>query len=217
MDKSLQRRLLIAIIIVAIAVMVVPMFFGHSIQKTVVKPTEVIPPAPPAPLVNEPEPIKDEAPVKLQAHQPAPIAEVQTLTPLPQTPTPGVAAIASTDHESAPVVPGASPVSAKRASVRKGWVTHHHVVIKNHHAPQSASSKVWVVQALSVPIKSHAEQMAHELSHQGFPAHVQAVLIGRYITYRVYVGPYHSQETAKVKLLEIKHKAKLNGLVRKLD
>lgn len=216
MDKSLQRRLLIAIIIVAIIVIVVPMFFGHSIQKTIAKPTEVIPPAPSALVVNEPAPIKDEAPVNLQTHQPAPIAEVQTLTPLPQTTTPGVATIASTDHESVPVVPGASPVSAKQAAVKRKLVTHHHVIIKNHNVPQDTGSKVWVVQALSVPIKSYAERMAHELTQKGFPAHVQAVLIGRYITYRVYVGPYHSREMAKEKLLEIKQKAKFNGLVRKL-
>ncbi|MBC9250090.1 cell division protein [Pseudomonas alcaligenes] len=187
LDKGLKQRIVGALVLVALAVIFLPMLFSREDE---LRQVEVDAPAmPEKPVLPEvalepvtvPEPVAEE--------------EVPPVEPVPQTPSEPIAAAPT------PVAPAVPPAQAQAAASE----------------PPAASSGLdasslpvsWSVQLASLSSRSGAEKLQQTLRSKGYNAYVRSFEGMN----RVFVGPVIERAEADRLRDVLNRQHKLNGFV----
>jgi len=230
-DPRLKRRLLIAIIIVALVVIFLPIPFSHIAKKADDQPVQNIPPAPMA--------TQNEASNNMPSMPAAPSNTV-TVTPIDVTPVnPTPANTIPTSQSVASNVTAANGQSIAPETQNETNMTPPETLVPVHQSKHVAEKKVitstdqnhihhvskatvasekgdWAVQLGSFPEEKISAQLVRKLKEAGYPAEVHAVVVNGKTMYRVYAGPYLHEETAREKQVEIANKLNMVGFVHEI-
>lgn len=213
LDKGLKQRIVGALVLVALAVIFLPMLFSREdeLQRVVVE----APPMPKAPdmppveleqvqvpepqaLPQEPVPPLEPAPEALASSpEPAPVPEATPAAPVqpvaPAVPTPTPAAPQAQAKASAPA-PAAPAAEAKAAEKR----------LDVNGLPVS-----WSIQLASLSSRASAENLQKSLRTQGYNAYIRSVEGMN----RVFVGPLIERAEANRLRDQLSRQQKLNGFI----
>lgn len=199
MDLSLKQRLLGAVVLIALAVIFIPMFLsGPAPPQTSETVNLAIPPAPDREFQNRVLPVETAPdPAKAPA-QPAvtsePLATVQTPQRPPEIPQP----TASVPVESTPATSVAKPEPTTPATVIAE--SPKPAVSEPGHA---ASGRFYVHLGIYAATKN-ADDLVTALKQGGFPAFAEASDYQGKAAQRVRVGPYEDRAAAEAARLRIK-------------
>ncbi len=203
MDAALKQRLLGASILIALAVIFIPMLFDEPVKTGEVTSDIAIPPAPPAPEMQtrtfaaHPEAENTAAAgtsdtgAVVQQNGAAPVIDTSAIPPLvplyppPETEAPGGgdAAVESAATESVAgesLAPGsAAPVTAEAAvstpRAATAGSTEQTVQAPAATAPPEAGGGPWQVQAASFASSNNAERLASQLEELGYRTSIDTV------------------------------------------
>ena len=181
LDKAYKQRMVGALVLVALAVIFLPMLFSRQDEQRQV--TVDAPAAPQAPAVP---------PVQVD---PVVVPEPQAL---PQEPVPSDDEIAQQEAPSAPIAPvapapAAKPVAPAPVPVNKPTVAPSQPITAAPGKPDTTQSRVdanglsvsWSVQLASLSSRASAESLQKSLRSQGYNAYIRTA-DGKN---RVFVGP----------------------------
>ncbi|KDD65406.1 DedD protein [Pseudomonas sp. BT76 TE3572] len=181
LDKAYKQRMVGALVLVALAVIFLPMLFSRQDEQRQV--TVEAPAAPQAPAVPQ---------VQVE---PVVVPEPQAL---PQEPVPSDDEIAQQEAPSAPIAPvapapAAKPVAPAPAPVNKPTVAPSQPITAAPGKPDTTQSRVdanglsvsWSVQLASLSSRASAESLQKSLRSQGYNAYIRTA-DGKN---RVFVGP----------------------------
>ncbi len=205
MDLKLKQRLTGAIVLVALAVIFVPIILegpdddwtprSHSIpeqpQMDYRSDMELDLPAPMAAVQERPRSAVTEA-LSLQEQQPAPAANQP---PPGETQTPPAAG-----KSPEPVAAAAKPARVAAAPPRAATVPEPDL-------------KGWFVQVGSFGQEINASGLSERLKSAGYQSRLQKVAIGKGYAYRVLVGPASTRSTAEETAARLKSGLQLAGMV----
>ncbi|WDR34351.1 SPOR domain-containing protein [Pseudomonas serboccidentalis] len=182
LDKAYKQRMVGALVLVALAVIFLPMLFSRQDEQRQV--TVEAPAAPQAPAVPQ---------VQLE---PVAVPEPQTL---PQEPVPSDDEVAEQSAPSLPIAPApapapvAKPVAPAPAPVAKPTTAPAQPIAAAPTKPDTTQSRVdanglsvsWSVQLASLSSRASAESLQKTLRSQGYNAYIRSA-DGKN---RVFVGP----------------------------
>ncbi|KDN98130.1 MULTISPECIES: SPOR domain-containing protein [Pseudomonas] len=211
LDKVVKQRMVGALVLVALAVIFLPMLFSREDEMRQVR--VEAPEAPAAPTlpqvqvepvqVPEPQVLPEEPVIVEQSAAPAqapsaPIAPVPSATPAP-TPAPAVPAVAAKPAEPAPAKAPAKPAATVAT------------------APKPAAGKIdanglpvsWSIQMASLSNRASADNLQKTLRSQGYNAYIRSAEGMN----RVYVGPLIERAEAERLRDVINRQQKLKGFV----
>jgi len=200
MDLSLKQRLLGAVVLIALAIIFVPMFLsGPAPPQTSETVNLAIPPAPDREFQNRVLPVDAAPDPAKSAEQPAvtrePLATVQTPPRPPEIPQPtastSVATAPADVAKPKPETPEPTPATAessKPATAEPGRAASGHFYV---HLGIYAATK-------------NAEDLVATLKQGGFPAFAEASDYQGKAAERVRVGPYEDRAAAEAARLRIK-------------
>ena len=205
-DKGLMQRIVGALVLVALAVIFVPMLFNRedpadqfeveapampatpAAPEVAVQPVEVPEPAPEPSeeyeIIEEREVAQVEAPTEPIREVPAIAEPAQPAEPAPQTPPPAAA----------PPAPVAAPAPAPAEQPR----------LDANNLPVS-----WSVQLASLSSRENAEKLQQKLRSQGYNAYIRSVDGMN----RVFVGPLLERNEANRLRDQLQRQQKLDGFV----
>lgn len=215
LDKGLKQRIVGALVLVALAVIFLPMLFSREdeLQRVVVEapPMPKAPDMPPAELERvqvpepqalpqEPVPPLEPAPEALaSAAAPAPVPEVAPAAPVkpvaPPVPTPAPAASQPQAQTKAPAPAPAAPVAEAKAEEKR---------LDVNGLPVS-----WSIQLASLSSRASAENLQKSLRTQGYNAYIRSVEGMN----RVFVGPLIERAEANRLRDQLSRQQKLNGFI----
>jgi len=189
MDQGLKQRITGALVLVAAAVIFLPMLLSGQ-DETVTVEVDV-----PEPSVIQTQPI--QAVVPLEMPEPDPVPELD-VPPLPSEITPAA--------EPPPVQVTPQPVIAEPVPAP--------VV-----APVTASAPDgdWVIQLVSLSDAGKAAELAARLGGEGYNAYTRAVVVNGNRLVRVYAGPVLDRTAAARLRDELERRHGLKGLVVAFD
>jgi DedD protein len=190
-DDRLKRRLVGAVVLIALGVIFIPMILDGSGRSSRLSMDVEIPPAPvyevPDRLPPLPTSAPDPAPPAAPRAEPRPEA---TLKSIPDGPPP-----------KAPTPPAPAPVPAEPAS-------------DTASAEEDAPPSAWVVQVGSFEDQAKAVALRDKLREGGFTAFVEPHRAAEGKTlYRVRIGPELKRESSEKVLARLKREQKLDGIV----
>ncbi|MBK5400386.1 SPOR domain-containing protein [Pseudomonas sp. TH39(2020)] len=181
LDKAYKQRMVGALVLVALAVIFLPMLFSRQDEQRQV--TVEAPTAPQAPAVPQ---------VQVE---PVVVPEPQAL---PQEPVPSDDEIAQQEASSTPIAPSApvapaKPVAPPPAPVNKPTVAPSQPITAAPGKPDTTQSRVdanglsvsWSVQLASLTSRASAESLQKSLRSEGYNAYIRTA-DGKN---RVFVGP----------------------------
>ncbi|MFJ2711709.1 SPOR domain-containing protein [Pseudomonas sp. NPDC087346] len=177
LDKAYKQRMVGALVLVALAVIFLPMLFSRQDEQRQV--TVDAPAAPQAPAMAQ-----------LQV-EPVAVPEPQAL---PQEPVPSDDEVAEQAAPSAPIAPAPAPVPvAKPAPAAKPLAAPAQPIAAATAKPDTTQSRVdanglsvsWSVQLASLSSRASAESLQKSLRSQGYNAYIRSA-DGKN---RVFVGP----------------------------
>ena len=192
MGQARKQRLVGGVVLLALAVIIVPMLLDFSRER----PSEIeslkIPPSP--------DVMKMEVlPLDVRSEKIDP--EVDTENGIIETPTPEKKPVASAGTSGSSSEPVAKPKAKSRSGTKK---------------PTASGASAWVVQAASLGAESKALKLRDRLRDAGFSAFVErATKPNGDVVYRVRVGPVLVRSEANKLKDEVKQEIKLDGLVMK--
>lgn len=196
MEPSLKQRLVGAAVLIALAVIFIPMLLDGSGKSTRVSMDMTLPPEPKYEIPPRLPPLPKEIPDK-QAPSGTASSSPQS-APTPEKPASAPSAKAIKPAEPAPAKPATQPEptpkpASKTATMEKGMA--------------------WDVQVGSFGEQDNAVVLQDKLRAAGYPAFVQAGESGGSKVYRVRVGPYVKRELAEQALKKLTQSQKLKGIV----
>jgi DedD protein len=202
LDKVFKQRMIGALVLIALAVIFLPMLFSRQDEMRQVR---VDPPAAPqAPLVPE---------VKVE---PVPVPEPQVL---PQEPVPSDEELAQPTAPSMPIAP--APAPAKPAVAAKPAAPAPAPAVATAPAKPDTTPRVdpnglpvsWSIQLASLSNRAGADNLQKSLRSQGFNAYVRSA-DGKN---RVFVGPLVERAEAERLRDVINRQQKLKGFVVRFE
>lgn len=218
MKYGWRERISGAVILIALAVIFVPLLFSEpaprserpqpvlTIQQPIEVPRQEVPePRPPASLAEFGEPaavpgeeerLLEEAPVEEAARQAA--EQLARAEPSP-SPTPAPAPAPASEPAVDPIAELARAADQRLADSAS-----------RQQPTPAASGGEWAVQVGSFGEPANAERLLQQLREQGFPAYSQPR--DNNLT-TVYAGPYDSSEAGERAMNELKSRANLQGLL----
>ena len=207
MDQKLKQRLTGAIVLVALAVIFVPIILEGPDDDWAPR-SHSIPEKPQMDYradmeLELPEPTPAEAPPSasviteaLDLQQAAPVVDQPPQAPVQPTPAPVKAPVAKAappkPAEPAPAPAAVPPKTAKKAE---------------------ASIKGWFVQVGSFGQEINASGLSERLNAAGYDTRLQKAAIGKGYAYRVLVGPAASRAAAEKTAARLKSGQQLSGIV----
>jgi len=200
-DEQLKRRLIGASVLVALAIIFLPMLLSH---KPVVRHPEKMASIPEEPVQNFDPSLLQDAPPKDELSTPE-------TPPANHTPAPDVAAT--------PAAPVAPVVAVKpEAKPKPPVVSEKKPEIKSEKKPvipkSSSSPSAWVVQAASFSSRASAEKLVKKLRKAGLDTmNPAAVTVGGKKYFRVQVGPELDKKRAQKLLPRINKISGVKGQV----
>lgn len=228
MEKRLQQRLIGAAVIIALAVIFLPMLLNGSGSNGRVSMKMQIPPEPSYSFngAAQPPPASSTAPVQPIAVAPVsgtasqpPAQTAQPVEPAVSAPVPQQASAPSVAAQAAPPAPQPSPqvvepkVTAPATPVQQKPVQQP-VPAQNQATPSGKPvTPAWVVQVASLSKESGANELRDRLRKQGFAAYVDRFDDKGRVYYRVRVGPKLTRAGAEAQQVKILKVAKLKGIV----
>ena len=201
MDRALQERTIGAVVLVAVAVLIVPVFLdGSSDDAEMVTETVVLP-------GQNDQPRRQQTIVlKRDREQPVPAATVAATDPAvddagstetaaePVTPTPEPVAAAPT---TAPERDAAAPRSEPEVQTAPPRTTARAPAEPRTKPEESPASGLWAVQLGSFSNRDNAERLAAELRDGGYAAFLSRLQSGSNELHRVRVGPQKDRDAAE--------------------
>jgi DedD protein len=199
-DKVFKQRMIGALVLIALAVIFLPMLFSRQDEMRQVR---VDPPAAPqAPLVPE---------VKVE---PVPVPEPQVL---PQEPVPSDEELAQPTAPSMPIAPAPAPakpaVAAKPAAPAPAVATAPAKPDTTPRVDPNGLPVSWSIQLASLSNRAGADNLQKSLRSQGFNAYVRSA-DGKN---RVFVGPLVERAEAERLRDVINRQQKLKGFVVRFE
>lgn len=235
MDNTVKQRVIGAVVLVALAVIFVPMLLEKSEDD--LGPVGGNLPDRPDQIVNDriepltlPEPPPETEPAQVVLDQPAPAdataagtTEPAAMPPAsadvaPTAPTPGVAEETVTASQpevpvpTAPAAPIATPTPAAPASAAAPVTPAPTPETKPAPAPAKVLSG-WVVQLASLASKSNAMALQEKLRSLGYTAFVEEIKMPQGVLYRVRVGPELERSNAENVRNRLEQQVHLKGIV----
>ena len=217
MDKSLQKKLVGAAVLVALAVIFLPMFLDGK-KNTGSTPMQIE--IPPKPVYDIPNRFEQKAPPTVAEAPPAPSMEEQIPTP-PDDQVPPV--------EKAIDLPGGAPatmdgveeeVAKATPSVEAAPVEEAPVEANPEPSPRPAEPKPaaateagFVVQVGSFGDQKNAAELTDRLVAAGFPAFLEDIDFRGRTIFRVKVGPQPAREDADELRQRLADSEQLEGIV----
>lgn len=190
LDKRLKQRMIGALVLLALAVIFLPMLFTREDEvRQVVVEAPPMPKAPPAPRV-EVEPVAVPEPVILP-EEPPPSTAVASTPATPAVP----AASTSTRDKTQAANPAPPPAQAKVAEASR---------LDANSLPAS-----WSIQLASLSNSANAQALQKTLRSQGYNAYIRHVDGMN----RVYVGPVIERSEANRLRDQLKRQHNLGGFV----
>lgn len=183
-EKSFKQRIVGAIVLVALAVIFIPMLLpGDRDDFTDFGP--VIP--------DKPASLEDMQILEIDKPLPAPPAPTQIRRPVDE-------ATPANDRPDAVIPPAAPPATSAEpaAPVAK---------------PDPEAVRTWAVQVGSFSKQANALRLRDKLRGRGYPAFVEKISTAGKVVYRVRVGPEAKRADALALQKELQQKMKLKGLV----
>ena len=228
-DKALQKKLVGAAVLIALAVIFLPMLFDGKQENEPVSMQIEIPPKPVYDIPNRLERGGESAPAASSeeappvqtiaiAPEPEPVIE-QTPPPATEASTPPVAAKAVEPPRQAPAAkkPAVKPATRPKPAPAEKAAPKKAEKPKSAKAPQSrpatSGGAGYVVQVGSFSQKANAETLTAKLKAKGFPAFVEGTKAGGKSIYRVKVGPRPTREAADDLRQRLIDKARLEGII----
>lgn len=226
LDNTFKQRMVGALVLIALAVIFLPMLFSRQDEMREVR--VEAPAAPQAPV----QPQVQVQPVQVPQQQPlaqepipedAGMAQEQTgaeVPPVPNTPKPQVATPISTSKPSMPI--GAAPKPAHEAPVQQPAAPAVAAAAKPAAVPAApSSSKIdpnglpvsWSVQLASLSTRDGADGLQKTLRTQGYNAYVRSAG-GKN---RVYVGPLVDRAEAERLRDTLNRQQNLKGFVVRFE
>jgi len=129
--------------------------------------------------LEEPDPVVEEVPTGLPAHEPFATTAVAKVPPPPPSPK-----------------PGAKPASSKAATAAVATTTSSNTKDVKETAEGGPAGAGFVVQVAAVRQRSEADAIRGRLTRKGYPAFVATAGAPGAPTYRVRVGKYPSRREA---------------------
>ncbi|BAU75239.1 SPOR domain-containing protein [Metapseudomonas furukawaii] len=207
MDKGLKQRIVGALVLVALAVIFLPMLFSREDElRQVVVEAPPMPKAPEIPVteleqvqVPEPQALPQE-PVPSLDDEAGALASVPSSEPAPAAPAqaapvPPPAAPAQTQPQQVPAQAPAAPVAAVKPEEKR---------LDANGLPVS-----WSIQLASLSNRASAENLQKTLRGQGYNAYIRSVEGMN----RVFVGPVIERAEANRLRDQLSRQQKLNGFV----
>ena len=224
-DKALQKKLVGAAVLIALAVIFLPMLFDGKKNEEPVSMQIEIPPKPVYDIPNrlERQPVGsvvvEETTDKVETIDLTPSAPVAEEVPPEKVPAAVVVEPAVTKK---PAV--SEPVNKKPASTHKSAKPKKPASIpaksrvdkkaaKPKAAPKPAGGAGYVVQVGSFSQKSNAAALANKLAAKGFPAFVESSNAKGKSIFRVKVGPRPTREAADDLRQRLIDKQRLEGII----
>lgn len=202
MDKSLQKKLVGAAVLIALAVIFLPMLLdGERTSEPLTMNIEI----PPKPVFEIPNRLEARAPV------PAPIlVEPEQPRATPQ-PAPSPVASSAPAAVEKPVKPAEKtvPQSESRPAAAKPPA----IKAPDKTAVTAFSGAGFVVQVGSFSKDINAKQLQRKLEREGFPAFVESIKLGPKAIYRVKVGPRPTRDAADLLRIRLIDDVKLEGII----
>lgn len=234
MDNTVKQRVIGAVVLVALAVIFVPMLLEKSGDD--LGPVGGNLPDQPEQIVNDriepltlPEPPPETEPAQVVLDQPAAAdatvagtTEPATPSPAdaaPTAPTPGVAEEAVTAPQPAvpvPTAPAAAPVVTPTPAAPAPAATATAPSSAPAAKPAPAPAKVlsgWVVQLASLASKSNAMALQEKLRGLGYTAFVEEIKMPQGVLYRVRVGPELERSNAENVRNRLEQQVQIKGIV----
>lgn len=229
MKYGMRERISGAVILIALAVIFVPMLFDEPAPRDE-RPQPVLTIEQPVPVerreVPEPQPPASlgeiQAPGEVAPMAPAPDADADSPQPLADSPDLAIEPerdeapeeMAEAPASPEPEAPAEDPIAelARAASERLDrQATPEPEPTESAPAPTAAApSGEWAVQVGSFGEVANAERLEGQLNEQGFSAYSR--LRDNNLT-TVYVGPYESSDAGERAMAELKEQANLQGLL----
>jgi DedD protein len=198
MDLSLKQRLLGAVVLIALAIIFVPMFLsGPAPQQTSETVNLAIPPAPDREFQNRVLPV-DATPNAAKSAEPG-AAQPVTNTPLAPVETPPRPAEIPQPTEPVSTAPVQTPVPPKTEPAPKSEAPK---VADN--APGRAANGRFYVHLGVYTVARNADDLVASLKQGGLPAFTEASEAQGKAASRVRVGPYEDRAAAEAVRLRIK-------------
>ncbi|MNF57076.1 cell division protein DedD [compost metagenome] len=215
LDKGLKQRIVGALVLVALAVIFLPMLFSREdeLHRVVVEapPMPKAPDMPPVELeqvqVPEPQalpqepipPLEPASETLASSSEPAPVPETRPAAPAqpvaPAVPTPAPTAPQSQVQAKAPTPAPAVPVAEAKTAEKR---------LDVNGLPVS-----WSIQLASLSSRASAENLQKSLRAQGYNAYIRSVEGMN----RVFVGPLIERAEANRLRDQLSRQQKLNGFI----
>lgn len=205
LDKSFKQRIVGALVLVALAVIFLPMLLSRQDEaRRVMVESPSIPPTPavaqievdavavPEPQLLPDEPVPGEQPPVEPAAEAVPGEASAPSTPAPATPPPAASP--------APVAPAATPAPSKATPPVASAPSR----LDGNGLPVS-----WSIQLASLSSRASAEQLQVKLRSQGYNAYIRSVDSMN----RVFVGPLIERAEAERLRDQLTRQQKLKGFV----
>ncbi|WP_336512602.1 SPOR domain-containing protein [Stutzerimonas stutzeri] len=198
MDKGLLQRIVGALVLVALAVIFVPMLFNREdAAREVVVDAPPMPETPPAPVIETqpvevPEPAAEPFPEDYEIVEEGPATEPS----------------ASIDPSPAPVKPEPAPVTPEPATAEQSSPAA--TAAPEEKRLDAANLPVsWSVQLASLSSRENADKLQKTLRSQGYNAYIRTADGMN----RVFVGPLVERAEADRLRDQLQRQQKLNGFV----
>lgn len=198
MDKGLLQRIVGALVLVALAVIFVPMLFNREDDgRQVAVDAPEMPDAPAAPVIETqpvevPEPEAEPFPEEFEIVEEGPTAESEVpTTPISQVPVP------STEVEPAPAEPEPTTTQAPVAPAEERRLDATNLPVS------------WSVQLASLSSRENADKLQKTLRSQGYNAYIRTADGMN----RVFVGPLVERAEANRLRDQLQRQQKLDGFV----
>lgn len=214
MDEVLKQRLIGAAVLIALAVIFIPMFFGGN--DDAVPPATLDPAMPSSPLAdrevrrlplnpNRPNGAESRA-VTEEVELPVPVNNTSSdegaTERVPLNPSASSSAEARVDvqpEEASVSVPLANETPKQSAESNETAASTGATIVVATEAGSTASpSSGWSVQVASFSAQATANRVADALQAEGHAVEVERIVRGQSVLYRVSTGPYTDREQAEV-------------------
>ncbi len=223
-DKALQKKLVGAAVLIALAVIFLPMLFDGKKDETPVSMQIEIPPKPTFDIPNRLEREPASSPnVVAQAPEP-PVQTIEITTDEPPVAPPPAERTAPVEQKTVSEPPAPSkPVEqpkpkkddkppARKPEPKKAEKPKPQQPTRTTKSPAGGGAG-YVVQVGSFSQKTNAEALTRKLQAGGFPAFVESTKAGGKSIYRVKVGPRPTREAADDLRQRLIDKQRLEGII----
>ena len=218
MDKSLQKKLVGAAVLIALVVIFLPMLLDGPKEKDSVSMQIDIPEKP---VYKVPNRLPQPEPAPQAAAAPSPEAAPAPTTTEPAAAERQLSGAVGSPPQPAPVKeinPVPAPVHKVKPASKEPPKKTVKSTAKTDRKPAQKSLRAgkgagYVVQVGSFSLNANAESVKKKLAKAGFPAFVQEVIINGKPIYRVKVGPRPSRGDADQLRLRLIDKLHMEGII----